>query len=240
MRAEVLLRGATSKLEKSPGFAPLVGKALDDQDADVRRIAYVVTVLEQPALVAWLEAKDEAFVRAMHDVYRRIREIETGKTGEPSDAEGKAIRARLTDAAGAPANLDEKQREPLLALLACRTADTSLRGARGLALLGDMRALGALLTISRDARSGPAPRVGARARRARTIPRAKRRLVWMLNDADPQVRDAAFECTRGARAERARARASRPSRLRGRRPRARARRPRQARQGRGRRRVAAR
>jgi ParB family chromosome partitioning protein len=195
VRAEALLRGATSKLEKSPGFAPLVGKALDDQDGDVRRIAYVVTVLEQPALVAWLEAKDEAFVRAMTDVYRRIREIETGKTGEPSDAEGKAIRARLTDAAGAPANLDEKQREPLLALLACRTADTSLRGARGLALLGDMRALGALLTISRDADPN-LRRDSARALAALNDPRAKRRLVWMLNDADPQVRDAAFECTK--------------------------------------------
>jgi ParB family chromosome partitioning protein len=195
VRAEALLRGATSKLEKSPGFAPLVGKALDDEDADVRRIAYVVTVLEQAALVAWLEAKDEAFVRAMHDVYRRIREIEGGKTGEPSDAESKAIRARLTDASGAPAALDEKQREPLLALLACRTADTSLRGARGLALLGDMRALGALLTISRDA-DPDLRRDSARALAALNDPRAKRRLVWMLNDADPRVRDVAFECTK--------------------------------------------
>ncbi|HEX4517424.1 MAG TPA: HEAT repeat domain-containing protein, partial [Polyangiaceae bacterium] len=146
-------------------------------------------------LVAWLEAKDEAFVRAMHDVYRRVREIEEGKSGEPSDAEAKATRARLTTASTVPAALDEKQREPLLALLACRTADTSLRGARGLALLGDMRALGALLTISRDADAN-LRRESARALAALSDPRAKRRLVWMLNDADPQVRDAAFECTK--------------------------------------------
>ncbi len=199
VRAEALLRGATSKFGGSQAFTPLVGKALDDEDADVRRIAYVVTVLAEPALVSWLEAKDEAFGRAMLDVYRRIREIsllgERGKTGEPSEAEAKAIRAKLIDhprdSDGEP---DEKQREPLLSLLACRTADTSLRGARGLALLGDMRALGALLTISRDADAN-LRRESARALAALNDPRAKRRLVWMLNDSDPQVRDAAFQCT---------------------------------------------
>ncbi len=195
VRAEAILRGAAAKLGASNAFAPLVGKALDDADADVRRIAYVVTTLAEPALVSWLEAKDEAFGRAMHDVQRRVREIIDGKSGEPSDAEAQAIRARLVDRVAAPSTLDEKQREPLLSALACRTADTSLRGARGLALLGDMRALGALLTISRDADAG-LRREAARALAALNDPRAKRRLVWMLNDSDPQVRDAAFECTK--------------------------------------------
>ncbi len=197
VRAEALVRGAASRLgAPGPGaltFAPLVGKALDDADADVRRIAYVVTTLAQPALVSWLEAKDEAYGRALKDVYRRMVALE-GKTTEPTDAEAAAARARLVDAAPAPATLDEKQREPLLAALACRTADTSLRGARGLALLGDMRALGALLTISRDADAN-LRRESAHALAALRDPRALRRLVWMLNDADPQVRDAAFKCT---------------------------------------------
>jgi len=194
VRAEALLRGATQKLGGDAGFTPLVGKALDDEDAGVRRIAYVVTTLAEPALVAWLDARDEAFGRAMQDVVRHVREIDGAKSGEPSEAEAKAIRARLVDAVAPPSTLDEKQREPLLALLACRTADTSLRGARGLALLGDMRALGALLTISRDADAN-LRRESARALAALHDPRAKRRLVWMLNDADAQVRDAAFQCT---------------------------------------------
>ena len=57
-----------------------------------------------------------------------------------------------------------------------------------------MRALGALLTLSRDA-DATLRRESARALAALADPRAKRRLVWMLNDADAQVRDAAFECT---------------------------------------------
>jgi ParB family chromosome partitioning protein len=56
-----------------------------------------------------------------------------------------------------------------------------------------MRALGALLTISRE----PAPelrRDAANALVALEDPRAKKRLVWMLSDPDAAVRDAALGC----------------------------------------------
>lgn len=56
-----------------------------------------------------------------------------------------------------------------------------------------MRALGALLTISRE----PSPelrRDAANALVALDDPRAKKRLVWMLSDADAGVRDAALSC----------------------------------------------
>ncbi len=193
VRAEVLVRGArTTKGESDSAFTPLVGKGLDDADPDVRRIAFVVTALGEPALVAWLETNDEAFVRAMQDVLGRAREID-GKTGKATEAELAEARKTFGARTTAPATLDEKQRNPLLAALACRTADTSLRGARGLSLLGDMRALGALLTISRDA-DPTLRRDSAFALAALSDPRAKRRIVWMLNDADPTVRDAAFAC----------------------------------------------
>ncbi len=197
IRAEVLLRGALDGLAAGPELAPLVARALDDDDADVRRVAFVVLTLTRPALGAWLEAKDEAFGRALANVVGRAAEVLAvrGASGAPpAAAELAAVRARLVpDATGEIAALAENEREPLLAALACRAPDTALRGARGLASLGDMRALGALLTISRE----PAPelrRDAAGALVALSDPRAKRRLVWMMNDPDAAVRSVALGC----------------------------------------------
>lgn len=265
VRAEVLVRGAAAGLATKghPGFAPLVGKALDDEDADVRRTAFVVSALARPSLAGWLDVRDESFTRALDEVIRRACELSStgasmpaGVDPEPatlkslsaqfaqfahprhgdvaifkptmhtpiavgasvylkdivpgsggggarasdyvvgtfsavSDAQIAEMRRRLV---AAPAKVPpETDREPLLAALACRTPDTSLRGARGLAIAADMRALGALLTISRE----PAPalrREAAHALVALEDPRAKRRLAWMMNDAEAAVRDAALAC----------------------------------------------
>jgi ParB family chromosome partitioning protein len=56
-----------------------------------------------------------------------------------------------------------------------------------------MRALGALLTISRDV-DPSLRRDSAFALAALSDSRAKRRIVWMLNDTEASVRDAAFQC----------------------------------------------
>ncbi|MEI7894090.1 MAG: HEAT repeat domain-containing protein, partial [Myxococcales bacterium] len=194
VRAEVLVRGAMTGLTLAGDFAPLVGKALDDEDAEVRRVAFVVTAVAHPSLGAWLQSKDEEFGRALSDVTRRVATLQgvTGATGEPTADSLEAARVRLLGALAGRA-LTEEDREPLLASLACRTADTTLRGARGLALLGDMRALGALLTISRDASAG-LRRDAALALVALDDPRARRRLAWMMSDADASVRDAALGC----------------------------------------------
>ena len=260
VRAEVLVRGVVARFGSAAEFAPLVGRALDDDDADVRRIAFVVMALGRPSLTGWLEAKDEAFGRALADVLRRAldllgvaappggdvdadvsRVIDVTKQfarfthpkhGEiaifkpelqsplnPGD-EVRLVGLKVADrratgylpaavAASSTAALEdvrarllprlasttpvEADREPLLAALACRAPDTALRGARGLASFGDMRALGALLTISRE----PSPelrRDAARALVALSDPRAKRRLGWMLNDVDASVRSAALSC----------------------------------------------
>ncbi|WP_394822786.1 HEAT repeat domain-containing protein [Pendulispora albinea] len=191
VRADALVRGAIAGLSNAAEFTPMVGKALDDEDADVRRIAFVLTVLARPALAAWLEAKDEAFGRALLDVFRRAGEL-SGSAKETAIAEQ---RQRLLPAAkeSPKATLAEADREPLCAALACRTPDTCLRGARGLALLGDMRALGALLTISREP-DAALRREAAFALVALSDPRAKKRIAWMLNDSEPAVRDAALTC----------------------------------------------
>ena len=264
IRAEVLVRGALYGIAGAAEFAPLVGRALDDDDADVRRIAFVVMSFTRPALAAWLESKDEAFGRAVTDVLRRALETEgrvaapdgidgevstvievtkqfarfkhpsrgevaifkpeihtpinpgdsvrligvapteanpnvvratgyaVGADAASSDADLVAVKKRLLPAGAVPA-VGEADREPLLAALACRSPDTALRGARGLAWFGDMRALGALLTISRE----PMPelrREAAKALVALSDPRAKRRLVWMMNDADAGVRSTSLAC----------------------------------------------
>jgi ParB family chromosome partitioning protein len=93
----------------------------------------------------------------------------------------------------APHNPDlaEDDLTPLLQATASRSLDTCLRGARGLAVLGDPRAFGLLLQLSRE--QDPAARAEVcRALAALEDPRAADRLRSLLYDADAAVRDAAF------------------------------------------------
>jgi ParB family transcriptional regulator, chromosome partitioning protein len=87
--------------------------------------------------------------------------------------------------------LGEDDLTPLLQATASRSLDTCLRGARGLAVLGDPRAFGLLLQLSRE--QAPAARVEVcRALAALEDPRAADRLRSLLYDTDAAVRDAAF------------------------------------------------
>jgi ParB family chromosome partitioning protein len=80
---------------------------------------------------------------------------------------------------------------PLLQATASRSLDTCLRGARGLAVLGDPRAFGLLLQLSRE--QDPAARAEVcRALAALDDPRAADRLRSLLYDDAAAVRDAAF------------------------------------------------
>src|SRR3954452_24638830 len=93
--------------------------------------------------------------------------------------------------AGRPPDLTDADLEPLLQATASRSLDTCLRGARGLAVLGDPRAFGLLLQLSRE--QDPAARAEVcRALAALEDPRAADRLRSLLYDDAPAVRDAAF------------------------------------------------
>jgi ParB family chromosome partitioning protein len=179
-----------------------VARALDDADADVRRVAVTVRVLERRALAQVLEQKDEDFRLAVRDVARRSvisakRASSEGAAGKFStEGEVTAARDKLIEkllGSGAPGTaLSEPELEPLLAAMACRTPDTAVRGARGLAQLGDTRALGALLQLSRE----PEPSIRRQATtslQALQDPRARERLVWMLDDTDADVRSSALD-----------------------------------------------
>src|SRR5262245_62531468 len=76
-------------------------------------------------------------------------------------------------------DLSEDDLTPLLQATASRSLDTCLRGARGLAVLGDPRAFGLLLQLSRE--QDPAARVEVcRALAALEDPRAADRLRSLL------------------------------------------------------------
>src|SRR5436305_8607059 len=96
----------------------------------------------------------------------------------------------MTEANSLPA-LAEADLEPLLQATASRSLDTCLRGARGLAVLGDPRAFGLLLQLSRSAEA-PARVEVCRALAALNYPRAADRLRSLLYDREATVRDAAF------------------------------------------------
>jgi ParB family chromosome partitioning protein len=96
----------------------------------------------------------------------------------------------MARAAKKPA-LSAEDLEPLVQATASRALDTCLRGARGLAVLGDPRAFGLLLQLSREEDAAARAEV-CRALAALDDPRAANRLRSMLFDADPGVRDAAF------------------------------------------------
>src|SRR5258708_26157364 len=74
---------------------------------------------------------------------------------------------------------------------ASRALDTCWMGARGLAVLGDPRAFGLLLQLSREDNTQARVEV-CRAMAALDDPRALKRLRSLLHDGEASVRDAAF------------------------------------------------
>lgn len=190
-----LLRALADGHLAAPAFAPLVTQAHDDADPAVRRAAFTARVLARAALARTMSSRDEGFRRLESELLGSLALLLRGAAEadkNPSREELDAARAAIQTAGRADAALSDEDLEPLLTALACRTPDTALRGARALAMLGDVRALGALLQLTREA--DPAlRREAALALRSLDDPRARRRLVWMLDDADADVRGAALD-----------------------------------------------
>src|SRR5439155_12618324 len=88
-------------------------------------------------------------------------------------------------------DLGDDDLTPLLQATASRALDTCLRGARGLAVLGDQRALGLLLQLSREEDVNARVNV-CRALAALDDERAVNRLRSLLFDKEASVRDAAY------------------------------------------------
>lgn len=208
VRVDVLMRAAFGGLLSTTAVSPLAARALDDEDAGVRRVAFAVKVLERRSLAHVLRGRDETFAQALREIGRRAMHVRAGllsvleareggaKGGakgaaEPSDAAVAEALASIPGVGEAGAEPSEDDLVPLLSAMACRSPDTALRGARGLAKLGDARALGALLQLSRES-SAPLRREAAASLQDLSDSRAKKRLIWMLNDVDADVRRAAL------------------------------------------------
>lgn len=172
VRAAALARFYERKLLDDPRVRSAVRRRLEDGDAGVRRVAFLVSVLSRVGLADYLR-------RADPELHRQLNELQGAE--QPAAEVPAADKARLT-----PDDYDV----PLQAT-AARALDTCLRGARALAVLGDPRAFGLLIQLSRE--DDPAARVEVcRALAALNDQRAKARLWSMLTDPDASVRDAAY------------------------------------------------
>ncbi|MBK9030614.1 MAG: HEAT repeat domain-containing protein [Myxococcales bacterium] len=158
----------------------LIAAALDDDSPEVRWAAYAVALCGRPRTAGRLRALDSTLATNLVDAAARVGVAE----------------AALPPPTTEPVTLDDDERGPLFQAMACRQPETALRGARGLIYLGDARALGAVLGLSRDPDAGVRrAAVDALAVAARLVAdddRALARLGWLLDDDDAQVRGAAM------------------------------------------------
>lgn len=191
VRRQAIVRLFQRGMLKDPAVQTALRRRGEDEDPEVRRTAFLLSLSTREALVEALRRRDP-------DLERQLLELE-GAPAEEEPAEKKAKpakgRAKTAKTAakseGADLALEEDDYGPLLQATASRALDTSLRGARGLALLSDSRAFGLLLQLSREDEAQARVEV-CRALAALDDPRAIERLRSLLHDREAEVRDAAF------------------------------------------------
>ncbi|QJW99535.1 HEAT repeat domain-containing protein [Frigoriglobus tundricola] len=158
-----------------------IRRRLEDADAGVRKVAFLLSVLSKGHLATVLRASDP-------ELHRQLNEIEAGSS---TDKKEKSEKAAPTVPPDAKSQLTPDDYDTLLQATASRALDTCLRGARGLAVLGDPRAFGLLLQLSREEEVNARVDV-CRALAALDDERAVNRLRSLLFDKEASVRDAAY------------------------------------------------
>jgi ParB family chromosome partitioning protein len=178
VRAEALRTLGFVLRQASASARALSAGAFDDADAGVRMAAFLAAVMQRPALAARLAS----VMPSLADLF---------------DQAAKDAGVALALPADRPGVLDDDQLEPVFAQLACRSGDAAIRGAGCLLALGDPRAVGAVLQLTREA--DPALRRAATANLVRALAmwpddeRLATRLSWLLDDGDAEVRGFAFD-----------------------------------------------
>jgi ParB family chromosome partitioning protein len=175
VRAAALARAFERSLLADPAVQSAIRRRLEDDDTGVRKVAFLLSVVSKPQLASVLRAGDS-------ELNRQLNELEKA---ERSDKAAPPV------AADAKTKLTATDYDTLLQATASRALDTCLRGARGLAVLGDPRAFGLLLQLSRE-EDGNARVDVCRALAALDDERAVNRLRSMLFDKEASVRDAAY------------------------------------------------
>lgn len=195
VRIQAMVRGLLLGDAHREGLTWMSGRALDDDDADVRRAGLTVHVLGRRTLAAVLQARSGDFRRLLAEVLRRVALLRRSAPGkEVAEAElAEAYGALGLPPEAAPEALTDADVAPLLAAIACRASDIALLGTVALLCIAeDPRAIGALLQLSRDA--NPSIRAAvARVLGLLQAPEAEQRLVAMLEDPDGNTRAAAVD-----------------------------------------------
>lgn len=172
LRALALIQLFARKMLDRPEVLSAVRRKLEDDDAAVRKVAFLLSVEARPQLATFLRSRDE-------DLHRQLNELEKSDKKQPAASD------RAKD------KLDDADYDTLLQATAGRALDTCLRGAKGLAVLGDPRAFPLLLQLSREEQEYARVEV-CRALAALGDDRAVNRLRSLLLDPQPSVRDAAY------------------------------------------------
>lgn len=179
VRLEAILHLLRRRFLGQPAVDARLRRLWDDPESRVRLRAFIVAMHRRPNLVKALRASDDEFHRHVFDLEESDKPTDARRTEVPA--------ASSFDAT----SLKEHDFRPLLEAMGSRSNDICLRGSVALAGLGDERAIGTLLQLSRV--HDPTARVAVTwALGNLGDPRAIRRVRAMLHDDDPRVRDAAF------------------------------------------------
>jgi ParB family chromosome partitioning protein len=175
IRAEALRRAFERGLLADPAVQSAIRRRLEDGDTAVRQVAFLLSVVSKPQLARVLRGGDAELNRQLNELEKAEKSDKAAPAVAPTDKN----------------DLTAADYDTLLQATASRALDTCLRGARGLAVLGDPRALGLLLQLSRE--EDVAARVNVcRALAALDDERAVNRLRSLLFDKEASVRDAAY------------------------------------------------
>jgi ParB family chromosome partitioning protein len=180
VRRGALIRLYRRRLLDDPAVQSALRRSSDDADPLLRQVAFLLVLLTRPRLLQALRSRDP-------ELQRQLLELE----GTPPTAASPEKEMKKPQGKTAEATLEEADIEPLLQASAARSLDTCLRGARCLAILGDPRAFGLLLQLSREDDKSARAEV-CRALAALDDLRAIERLRSLLHDKEAEVRDAAF------------------------------------------------
>ena len=193
VRRQALVRLLQRGLLGASGVSTALSRRLEDDDQDVRRTAFLLLLSTRPPLLALLRQRDPELNRQLSELEGTPPTTDEGAPGrKPKGPKARSKGAKAgADETGSSLALADEDLAPLLQATASRSLDSSLRGAWGLALLGDPRAFGLLLQLSREKEAQARVEV-CRALGALDDPRAIERLRSLLHDEKPEVRDAAF------------------------------------------------
>ncbi len=170
----------------------------EDPDQETRRLAFLLALHTRPKLVEFLRKRDPELERQLQELDKAASGKKEKDKGPEKPAEGKEQEQEAAMILGSSeqrrkdaAKLERDDYEPLLQATASRALDTCLRGARGMAVLGDVRTFGLLLQLSRENDTNARVQV-CLAMGALDDERSINRLRSMLYDNQAPVRDAAF------------------------------------------------